>query len=275
VSELNGIVFDLPEDQYHSHPALSSTQARQLLESPAKYHYAKSHPQPHKDAFDLGTAVHTKVLGVGQEAVVLDFPDFRTNAAKAARDEARAAGQLVITAAQMTQVDGMAEAVLAHQKARTLFEQDGNSEASVFATDPDTGVNMRARFDFLPSFMQDNPRCVDLKTTAKSAHPDEFAKTVANLGYFIQQEWYLHTYGIATGDFDTGMEFVVVETEAPHLVGVYPLSMEFAEIGRKKTRQALEKYALCAAQDIWPGYDTEADPLQPPTWLMFTEGSIA
>lgn len=269
------IVLDMPESEYHAHPALSSTQARQILDSPARFDWARTHPQAHKDAFDLGTAVHTKVLGVGAQPIVLDFPDFRTNAAKAARDEARAAGAIVITAAQMAQADAMTEAVLAHPEARILFEQEGNAEASVFATDPETGVDVRARFDFLPTFMQDDPWCVDLKTTAKTADPETFAKTVASFRYDIQQEWYLHAYALASGAFDARMKFVVVETDAPHLVGVYSLSEQFAEMGHLKTKAALELYARCTADNNWPGYDTNPDPIQPPTWLMFTEGAIA
>lgn len=266
-----GIVLDLDEQEYHAHPALSSTQARTLLDSPAKYRYALTHPQPHKDAYDLGSAVHTKVLGVGQEAVVLDFPDFRTKAAREARDEARASGLLVVSAADMMQVDGMGESVLAHPVARMLFEQEGNSEASVFATDPTTGVNMRGRFDFLPSFRREDQWAVDLKTTAKSAHPEDFSKTVANFGYHVQQEWYLHILGLIRGDFSARMKFVVVETAAPHLVGVYPLAEEFGDIGNNRVKEALETFARCVAENDWPGYDLTPDPIQPPTWLMFSE----
>jgi len=282
VSELNGIVLELDEDEYHAHPDLSSTQARLLLESPARYNYARSHPQERKDSFDLGSAVHTKVLGVGAD--VITYPDEHLRpsggiSTKAATvqwiADQRSAGLLLMTAVQLELVDGMAEAVLAHPVAKGLFEQDGTSEASVFATDPETGVKMRARFDFLPSFMQDNPWFVDLKTTAKHADSESFGKTVANFGYHVQQEWYRHAYSIVTGDFATNMKFVVVETDKPHLVAVHELSRDYAEIGFRKTKRALETYALCAAHDIWPGYSTDTDPLMPPTWLMFQEGVAA
>ena len=270
VAELTGIVPVLDESTYHSHPALSSTGARQLLDSPARFHYAQSHPQPHKDAFDLGTAVHTKVLGVGHETIVLDFPDYRTKAARDARDEARAAGLVAISPAQARQVDAMAEAVLAHPVARALFEQSGTPEASVFATDPATGVDMRARFDYLPDFTVDEPWCVDLKTTGKSASPDEFTRTVASFGYDVQQEWYLHAYGLVTGEFNPRMKFVVVETAAPHLVAVHELSDQFAQIGAARAQRARETYAECSASGEWPGYP-EHGPLEPPMWLIYEE----
>jgi hypothetical protein len=279
MSDLTGIVQDLDERFYHAHDSLSSTGARKLLESPAKFHHAQAHPQEPKAAFDLGTAAHTKILGVG--AGVVAYPDehltksgnVSTAAATVAWAEVqRTAGLTPISPKDMAAVDAMAESVLAHPVARELLEQEGNAEASVFATDPDTGVRMRARFDFLPNFMQDNPCTVDLKTTAKSAAPEEFAKTVAGFGYHIQQEWYLHAYGIAAGDFTARMKFVVVETAAPYLVGVYELAPEFAELALARVRKALATYKVCADANIWPGYPHDTDPLQPPNWLIYQEG---
>ena len=55
------IITDMPEEEYHRRPELSSTGARLLLESPAKFAYAQTHPQPHKQAFDVGHAVHARV----------------------------------------------------------------------------------------------------------------------------------------------------------------------------------------------------------------------
>src|SRR5690606_12767730 len=79
-------------------------------------------------------------------------------------DEQRATGVSIISARDMALADAMAEAVLAHQGARELLEQDGHPEASAFAIDPDTGIWCRARFDRLGPDL-----AADLKTTAGSA----------------------------------------------------------------------------------------------------------
>jgi hypothetical protein len=269
----NRIIRDMSDEEYHRRPELSSTGARKLLESPAKFAYAQTHPQPHKQAFDVGHAVHARVLGVGSPVEVLDYDSYRTKAAQDARDAAYTAGLVPMLAKDMGPINGMVEAVLAHPAAKALLEQDGTPETSLFATDPDTGVEMRARFDYLPSFSVADPWTVDLKT-ARDASPDGFARAAGEHRYDIQQEFYLHAYGIVTGDYTARMKFVAVEKEPPYLVGVYPLSLEFAELGRAKVRQALETYAACKAADIWPGYPSDADPLQPPTWLAFLEGVI-
>jgi hypothetical protein len=279
MSELNGIVLDLDEREYHSHDSLSSTGARKLLESPARFHYAQQHPQAPKAAFDLGTATHSKVLGVGAAAIaytqehLTKSGNVSTAAATVAWAEVqRNNGLTPISPADMAAVDAMAESVLAHPIARQLFEQEGDAEASVFATDTNTGVKTRARFDFLPNFAQPDPIAVDLKTSGKDASPESFAKTVANFGYHIQDDFYRCTYGAATGNYHMPMNFVVVETAAPYLVGVYELAPEYLEIARAQVRKALATYAACKAADQWPGYPHENDPLQPPNWLIYQEG---
>jgi len=282
MSDLQGVVKDLDETTYHAHHALSSTGARLLLDSPARFHHAQHNPQPHKDAYDLGTAVHSRVLGTGTLAVA--YPDEHLTPSGAVSTKAatvewvagqRAAGQILLTATQLRHVHGMAESVLAHPLARSLFEQSGMAEASVFATDPTTGVEMRARFDYLPDFTVSNPYSVDLKTTGKSAAPHEFVKTVANYGYHIQQEWYLDAYAFTTGLADLGMKFVVVETAAPYLVAVHELSDQFREIGASAAARARALHAECARTNSWPGYATTGDPLQPPMWAIYAEEEYA
>ncbi|WP_065962404.1 PD-(D/E)XK nuclease-like domain-containing protein [Curtobacterium sp. UCD-KPL2560] len=260
----------LPESQYHQHPALSSTQARKLLESPARYRWDRDHPQAGKQTFDVGTAVHTKVLGVG--AGTVEYPDEHVTASgavstKAATvawaEEQRAAGFTPIAPAQAARVNGMAEAVLAHPTARALLEQSGHSEASVFATDTDTGTPMRARFDRL-----NDDVAIDLKTTAKTASVDGFMRTVAAYGYDVQQEFYLHALEQA-GEPRRPFRFIVVESEAPHLVAVHELDVEYQQMGAAKVHRALELYATCTATNTWPGYDPTVQLVSPPTWAVY------
>lgn len=270
----NEIVYDVSEREYHAHRALSSTGARRLLESPARFKYWRTHQEPGKQSFDVGTAVHTKVLGVG--AGTIAYPEEHVTASglvstKAATvawaDEQRANGLTPIAPAQAARVDGMVEAVLAHPTARALFEQPGDPEASVFATDPETGVEMRARFDWLarPST---SAASVDLKTTAKLASADGFARTVGAYGYDVQQEFYQRAL-LNTGWDRTPFLFVVVETEPPHLVAVHQLDVEWRDMGATKVQRALELYAECSQTGIWPGYPTETQLLSPPQYLVY------
>lgn len=271
---LQGVIPGLSEEIYHAHPALSSTGARLLLDSPARFHYRQSHPQAHKAAFDLGSAVHAKTLGVGYGVEALDFPDFRTKAAQVARDEAYAAGLIPMLAKDLGIVDDISEAVLAHPTARALLERPGTAEASVFAHDPRTDVELRCRFDFLPDATSGRRIAVDLKTTGKAASPKDFARTVASFGYDVQQGHYLDTLALSEGDRDAAMVFIVVEVDAPHLVAVHQLDVVWSEMGATKARRARELFRECTDTNTWPGYPDEVGLLAPPTWAVYEHEEV-
>lgn len=268
----------MPEHIYHARPELSSTEARLLLESPAKYRWKKDHPPliaPLKK-FDIGSAVHAKTLGTGYEAVVI--PDdilasngaASTTAAKKFIEEARAGGKIPLKQAEFEPIDAAAEAVLAHPGARQLFTQPGTAEVSVFATDPDTGVEVRGRFDFLPTdstLGAPSRVAVDLKTAA-DASPDGFTKSIANYNYDVQRAWYLDALRWETGE-TAELVFVAVEKEPPYLVGVYQLPTVWVEMGVTKARAARKRYAECVASGVWPGYGDGVHLLSPPNWLIY------
>lgn len=267
-AELAGLVPDLDEQTYHAHPALSSTGARRLLDSPARFRWHQDHPEPPRAAFDVGTAVHAKVLGVG--AAIAVIPDdvlasngaASTKEAKAFIEDARVQGLVPVKQAVSDEVTAMSEAVLQHPTARLLFEQDGIPEASMFATDPDTGVQVRCRFDYWA------PYAVDLKTTAGPASKAGFEKVVANHGYDVQQEHYEFT---AEQLFDERRPFlfVVVEKTPPYLVGVHQLDREFVEIGQKKAARARRLFAECLTTGVWPGYPPEVQLASPPLYHVY------
>lgn len=268
------IVPDLPEVDYHAHPALSSTGARTLLDSPARFQWQRQHPIT-SETFDFGTTVHTMVLGVGAEPVPLDFDSWRTKASQEAAAEVRAAGDVPMLRDAYDAARSCADAVLADRRAKAILARCDQREVSMFAEDPATGVAMRARLDLYGA--GDEPLAADLKTAA-SAADDDFARAAANYGYAVQMAWYQHVRALATGD-DTPIpfRFVVVEKSPPYLVNVIELDAEFAQIGRSQVDRALVKYAECTATGVWPGYgnaDAPDEPnlVGPPSWLAYSEG---
>lgn len=262
------IIHGMSDAEYHSHAALSSTEARLLLESPAKYRWRKDNPPLIDDSpkFDIGKAVHAKVLGAGAEVVIVDADDWRTKAAREAREDARAAGKAPLLTREFEAVNAMAEAVLAHPTARALLSQPGESEVSVFADVE--GAPTRARFDFLPN--RDNRRtvAVDLKTTV-DASLREFEKSVARYQYDVQAAWYTDTYEAATGDTGSAFVFIAVEKGPPFLTAVYQLPLQWAEMGSVKAKRARQLFNACTLSNHWPGYPEEVQLLTPPTWTVY------
>jgi hypothetical protein len=269
VTDYQGLVYGLDENEYHSLPGVSSTGAKKLLRSPAHYRYYTENPHETKAEFDLGSAVHTKVLGVG--AAIAIYPDgtgpesfefegvemrdvlakngaVSTKAAAAFAEDARGKGLIPVKRVVGRVVDKMVDSVLSNQTARALFE-GGQPEVSMFATDPDTKVDMRGRLDYL------GKRITDLKTTAGEASEGGFARQVFSLGYEVQFGWYSHLYELITGETPPWL-FVVVENTAPYLTGIHVLSEDAQRIGRDKARLARERYARCRDTNQWGGYTT-------------------
>jgi hypothetical protein len=264
-----GIHPGYDEATYHADPAFSQTQAKILLESPARYRWRMENPEPPRDAFDIGTAVHTKVLGVGDQVVGLPFDSWRTKAAQEQRDEMRAAGFVPLLAKDALTVDRMAEAVLAHPAARGAFEAEGDVELSMWWTDPDSGVECRGRIDKAAATSA-GISLVDLKSTADGS-PRAFASSAAKFGYRLQGGAYCDGWEQITGDQPAGFLFVTVEKEAPHLVGTYSLAPLDVEEGRDKWRLACARLADYRARDEWPSYADEPEPfahLYLPAWAV-------
>lgn len=266
------IDYSMDEASYHSRPELSSTGARRILESPAKFKWEQDHPSKPTPAMVLGTAVHTKVLGTG--AKVVTYPDeYLTplgnvstgKAAKAWEAEQVAAGHVILTRSDAARVDAMAESVLAHPKARALFEFAAHREVSVIA-DVD-GVPCRARFDALSGETSRGVWALDLKTT-EDASPKAFERATDKHGYHVQAAHYEAVYEASEGHPIDAFLFVVVEKNGPYGVGIYQLSHLWRQMGQTAAREARRLYAECVEKNEWPGLPEDVQLLEPPAWAV-------
>lgn len=263
-----GIHAGVDEAAYHGDPALSQSALKLLLESPAKYDWRRTHPEPPKTVFDVGSAAHTLILGVGDEIAVVDAKDWRTKAAQQAQAEAYAAGRIPLLRHQFDAVYAMAEAVLAHRTARAWLEAEGDAELSAWWTDEasdGTPIQCRSRMDKLTTDSEGQPTIVDLKTTGKSASAAAFARSVIDYGYDIQDDQYCDGFEILTGQRPRFI-FIVVEKDPPHLPAVHTLDDLFKARGRRRRRQALDLWAVCTRAGQWPGHGEDLHVLTPPAW---------
>jgi len=266
-----GLHYDMPHADYHAaHDWLSASGIKRLIPPSTPAHFkAAQGVEEHKPSFDVGKAAHARVLGAGEEVVVVEADDWRSKDARLARDAAYELGKVPILAKDNVVIDGMAASLGAHPIAPLLFAT-GEPEVSAFWTDPATGVQCRARFDWLPEKVEGKRLIVPDLKTATTAAPSEFAKAAARFAYYAQQEHYrdgLMTLGI---DSDPAFLFVVIEKEAPYLVAV----AQFADPGdvrlaRAAVDRARRVYSECVATDTWPGYPTGVNDLSLPNWLHY------
>lgn len=265
-----GLYPDLGDADYRAQVDwLSVSGAKKLLppSCPAKFK-ATIGEEEHKPQYDLGKAFHAAVLGDGPAVEVAPFDSWRPAAAREFRDAAYAAGKVPLLADEWAVVEDMAAAVSAHDVAPLLFK-GGASEVSAFWVDDATGVQCKARFDYLPE-KQEGRRLIvpDLKS-AVSADPGEFSRAAARFGYVMQQVHYSNAIRHLGIDDDPAFLFVVVEKDKPHLVNVGQFASDAdLQLSAAALDKALRLYRDCLAADHWPGWQGVTE-LSLPTWHLF------
>ncbi|MEM1149049.1 MAG: PD-(D/E)XK nuclease-like domain-containing protein [Pseudomonadota bacterium] len=266
--------YMMPADVYHADPApepsLSSTLARVLLNK-APLHAWAAHPRLNpdfesetNDAFDVGRAAHAYLTGVGEAGIhVLSYDNYRTKAAQAERDEARAAGKTVLLVDQNDALQNMIEAVrfqLGQHGIGDVFDK-GQCEQSHFVEID--GVWCRSMTDCIHDGF-----VYDFKTTAESADPGAFVRAICNYGYDVQAAHYLDVLE-ALGRKPQGFRFVVVEKKYPHALSVVEIDESWLTTARKKTARARALFRMCLDKfgtAPWPGYSAQIAVLDEPPW---------
>lgn len=268
--------YDLPEAAYHADPvrhlggSLSSTVARKLLapSCPALARHAMLHPE-HKDAYDLGSVTHRLTLGSGPRIVEVPADDWRTKAAKDARELARAEGAVPLLSKDLARAVAMRDAVHAEPIARAVLTMPGAPEQVLIWREGDTWC--RAMLDRWPDpGNAPQPIIGDLKKTAKALDDASLAKTVWEYGYHCQADWYERGY-LAVHGVSPDFLFIFVSDTPPHLVRVFPLSDELRADARSRNNEALQIWRDCTRENRWPAYENTLEPLGPPRWANLRE----
>lgn len=276
-----GAYSGIDNEDYHRNPdllpapSISSSGLKTLLNrSPRHYWYdsplnPERPPESEKAHFRVGKAAHDVLLLSDRwpecyHVLPEGFSYAKTKQFADAIAEAEAASQLgkcVLRYEEAATVMAMAESLRANQFAAAALS-NGESEVTLVWQDPETGVWLRARPDFLPAKRLIIP---DLKTAADGS-PKAFARAIAQFGY--HQSAALYADGIKTifGALPTNWLHVVMEKEPPHVVSLYELPGEDIERGRWLNRKAIRRFAECLSADKWPGYADEPMQIGLPYW---------
>jgi hypothetical protein len=271
-------VYDMPEDHYHADPvpggSLSASGAKLLLppSCPARYQHDRLYGEPPKKAFEHGAAAHRLILGAGPELVIVDAPDWRTKAAKEARDSARFDGHIPLLLADFSQVQAMALAIREHPLASALLDPGrGDAEQSLFWTDAEFGIWRRARLDWLPRPRPGRRMVVPDFKTCDRADSGSVRKAVANYGYHLQAAQYTDGVTALGLDDDPAFVFIFQEKAPPYLVNVVQLDDDAIRAGRERMQRACEMFRDCTQTGIWPGYSDDIETISLPLWVRHVE----
>lgn len=256
-----GVYRDIPKAAYHGQltvgPSLGRSMAHLLVSTCPQVLFERSYLNPHfeaeqKQEFIIGDAAHLIVLEPeqwGDRVAIVEADDYKTKAAKEARDAAYDAGKTPLLPKQRDHILAMHRALIADPDARKLLT-GGENEMTFVARDPETSIWLKARTD---KVHLGHGVVVDYKTSG-SAHPQDFASRVYDQGYYIQDPWYRDVIGMATGETMRQFVFVVQEPKPPYALSINTLGQQDVEWGRLQSGRAIDIFARCLASGRWPGY---------------------
>lgn len=263
-------ILNVTPDEYHALPGLSSSIAKVLLErSPA--HAKAAVGKPPSKILDRGAIIHRLGLGKGKDYEVIQHSDWRTNAAKIARDHARSMGRIPVLAHEFEEYCVAAEAIRIKLADRDIV-LDGDSELAVEWEEPSTHgpVQCRAMFDHV---WVARGVILDLKVT-ENASPAAVERTAENLGYAVQCAAYTSALTALKPELAGTVKFLFAfcEPDEPHAMNLCAPDGMFRELGDRRWRRAVELWGKCTFEDQWPAYDEYGiNYLNPPAWALARE----
>ena len=262
------MILDIPIDEYHRHPNISSSDVKAVATRSLAHWKYKTYKA--SSAFALGSAVHALVLEPHKDLVVRGPEDRRGAKWKDASLAADLDGKILLTESDFDLARQIADAVRANPVVRGwLAEPWFVAEASFFADDSETGVNIKCRPD---GWIPNGGIVFDIKTT-RDASPEGFPREMRSYGYDLQAAFYLRTLREAGFDAKKFI-FVAVEKEPPYAVGLHVMTDRYLEHANVRVTRTLEKInAARAADDYTTGWPIIND-IDLPRWQTDPEGDV-
>ncbi len=232
--------------RYEEIDAVRWTHLSRMRTSPLHYAYAKDNPQPDKQHFKLGRAIHVLVLEpekIYTEWVVWNGGRRAGKVWEAFKEQH--SGRTIVKGEEMELAEACAKAIMADPLASAHL-REGLAEQIIEWTDEKTGLRCKCLVDLL------NGHQVELKTTRNIVTRD-FMRDAVRYGYHGQLGFY--DTGIEASGYKTHAlpAVVTVSTAPPHDVVVYEVQDAALDIGRRLARLLLDRLAECIASSRFPG----------------------
>jgi hypothetical protein len=280
--EKPGVYFDMPAADYFADPcpAPSLTQSMaKLLIAKSPLHAKCAHPrlrdappedepvEKYEKAKAIGSAAHAVMIGRGKDLEIADFDAWRSNDAKAVRENAEHLGKVPILRHHFDLACKLVEAAHDQLYAGNFHAFDGeHGRGEVCVAWNEDGFWLRTLIDWLPT---DRRIVWDYKTTEMSAAPHGIGRMMVDMGWDIQAA--MHERGLAAvmdgvGSIGRRFRFVVQEQEDPYALTVCELPDAVMEMGRKKLAYAVRLWRACMRSGVWPAYPPEVYEPQYPAW---------
>jgi len=196
-----------------------------------------------------GNILDRMLFGVGPEIAVLDFGDFKSKAAQAARDDAEAAGKLVVLLETYEKHRLFVEAVNSQLLHDHGIRLSGQSQVELEWDSPH-GVTCAGRLDHL--LLDPKLRILDLKT-CQSASEDAVTQSIVKYGYHVQHAAYTEAARVLFED-EPQMDFIFAESNEPFRIRLAPLAGTMKSLGEHQWARACRIWKECLDTNRWPAY---------------------
>jgi exodeoxyribonuclease VIII len=252
------IELNLPAAEYHAAAGLSASFLAALDRTPACAALLRLKPPP-TPAMIIGSALHCMVLEPSE------FPkrytsagtiNLRTKEGKLKRDLLRTGGMEILSIGDYGAVMSMADSIAAHPLARTIRDEPGFREASLFWEIAGFPEPLAERKPPLPC--KARPDCFQASTdimwdlkTCRAASPDEFLWQVKRLRYHLKAAWYMQG-AAAVGWKVKDFLWLAVENEQPFNVAVIRCPAAALDEGWQRCEELLDLYRTCTVMGVWP-----------------------
>lgn len=270
-------IYMIPPHKYHSdpviRPSLSHSVARILLDR-SPMHAKAAHPRLNPDfepteqtgAMIQGTVLHKLILGRGDWVKVIDAPDYRTNAAKDARDSAIKRGITPILRDAYSDMEKAAKAIVSQlcddPEAHTFFAPGRSEAIAIGRIGP---VWLRSMLDRLPN--QEGAPLWDIKSTDKSARPADWERSLTKT-YATQAAFHRLVAGLALKRPVGEMRFIVFERKPPYALSIVACGDTLIEAAEAEIRRGIEIWTRCIIDGKWPGYGKGVHRIEAPLHML-------
>lgn len=259
-------------------PALSPSIAH-ILESESPLHAWTAHrllggyTKPPTDAQELGSALHNLILEDGSGVECVPFDDFKKDAAKKARNAARAAGKIPLALPKYETTAQAAFAIVQRIRDLGYDLSVGHSEKRLEWGEPG-GVRCSGHLDWV---QEDHRLILELKTTSGSAHPDVCATALLKSHGILQDAAYRNAVGFSHPNLIGRVSFVYLfaQTVPPYAVTPIELGGSMREISEGRWYRALKLWQRCLNRGLeakhWPAYADRPVRVEAPAWALSQE----
>lgn len=227
-------------------------------------------PLPPTPSTDRGDLIHALMLGKGKTIAVIKAKNYQTNAAKTARDEARAAGKVPVLEDAYDDAQSVCRIA-----ARRLADDFGiklspkKSELGMLWVDKTThGVPVQCR-GLLDNFTGGVE--YDIKTIAHVTRK-AITDAITDHGAHVQRAAYRRGLEANLPKMRGRIQqrLLFIETHAPFDVVPVRLSPMFLELGEMLWQRAIDTFSQCVLDASWPGVlgDEDVMTAEPPAWYV-------